>query len=1117
MRFSLSDDVYCDEDEDELQEEEPVHPLGFQSPFGKTWISLDPPTPSQVNAAFGRTSYGWSDDYDSDDDEETKENMSCYIQSFPPLSAYIRSENATTATLLAADQKSRRNRHKPKKQQQLPLLTSKEREDELKYSDDEDDDYPPGDDVLPLVIRSTPTIIPPPMIPVAIQEALSTSSPSQRIKTEQKIRRKIQAERQRVDEECRRNLEILSKLVLKSQEEAAAILKQRQAEAAAAQVEKAKEARAEQERQAKEARDIQLDQAQKKKDDLNRQHQQELAATDQQKLEAEEGANKKVDYIEKAKERVKYVMQVRKTIEPFEQNKAIGKRRLGMKKIARGKLNTLSENAHKVQEVAAEVLLAITQARQDDALAKQALEQNKSGVTPDMKIGKRYFLDLLASNAMTRVQAESFSGVKGDGFPLAAMLSMISVENKDFAPILEGHIYMVCPTAIPTLPRPKPNANEEDLMTGLGMQTNKNGEFESFPQFLARTENIISFMANIQASLPTSNGLMGGNIGAVKWLQRFLDLLPPSPTVPLPLITAPVLSAFLNGAGHMLANKHADTFNSLLDTIVSDIVNRLDEGEIGKPSAIRLRKVLDGGFEQFRTNLPVKAIPELYLGASGESKKHTEGSLFGGTIGEAGKGKEPYNDWGQNTTPQNQGFGRVSSTSSKPPCQNFLKGDCRFGENCRYSHETGNAGTTFGGGSFGSIPASNPFGGSSGTSPTISTSSFGAASTVSGTSENPFGSYSGTSSTFGSSGKAPSPSPFASSSSAPMQSPFGSAGNNMQQASPFGVTPNSNTGFGTMTSNRSSFGISNSSAVNPSPFGDTSSASRFGGSSNSTTNPFGGTNKVDTTPSPFSGNTVSMTNPSPFSGGNSNTATVQSIFGGAGDSIQNSSPFGTGGSTTRLGTSTISNSTPIGASAPSPSPFTSQVASPFGVPANATQPFGLSTNPNPSPFGGAQTVASPSPFSIQNQNTPFGGNSTLFGSSGGTTPSPFGGFGGTQVAPSPSPFSSQAMSPFGATKQSFGLGSNSNSAFGSSSFAGSTVFGGTNQQQHQGFGSGGGNKTQPCKFYAKGQCRYGANCRYSHDFAASTSNSVFGSGNTSGFGSNFGGFGTNTPFGGPRR
>ena len=217
------------------------------------------------------------------------------------------------------------------------------------------------------------------------------------------------------------------------------------------------------------------------------------------------------------------LVQVRASVEPFEKNKAIGKRRLGMKKIAKGKVNTLNDNPAKIQEVATEISQAIARYDQEDAQIKQQLQQKVAGITADMAVGRRYFVDLLASTAMTRVQAESFSGTKGDAFPLAAMLAMVSVENKNILAVLAAHIYTVCPTAIPTLPTPKADASEDDVMTGLGMQRDKKtGEFESFPQFLARTENIVSFMAAIQSSLPSSHQLMNGNTGALIWLKRFL-------------------------------------------------------------------------------------------------------------------------------------------------------------------------------------------------------------------------------------------------------------------------------------------------------------------------------------------------------------------------------------------------------------------------------------------------------------------------------------------------------------------------------------------------------------------------------------------------------------------
>lgn len=77
---------------------------------------------------------------------------------------------------------------------------------------------------------------------------------------------------------------------------------------------------------------------------------------------------------------------------------------------------------------------------------------------------------------------------RGDGFPLANMLALVAVDHKDIVPVLAAHIYSVCPTAIPTLPNPSPNASEEELMESLGMLRKEDGTFETFERFLQRTE-----------------------------------------------------------------------------------------------------------------------------------------------------------------------------------------------------------------------------------------------------------------------------------------------------------------------------------------------------------------------------------------------------------------------------------------------------------------------------------------------------------------------------------------------------------------------------------------------------------------------------------------------------
>jgi GLE1-like protein len=69
------------------------------------------------------------------------------------------------------------------------------------------------------------------------------------------------------------------------------------------------------------------------------------------------------------------------------------------------------------------------------------------------------------------------------------MLALVSIEAKDFVPVMTAHIFSVCPTAIPTLPQAsEDDVSEEALMTSLGMLRLANGDFESFERFLSRTE-----------------------------------------------------------------------------------------------------------------------------------------------------------------------------------------------------------------------------------------------------------------------------------------------------------------------------------------------------------------------------------------------------------------------------------------------------------------------------------------------------------------------------------------------------------------------------------------------------------------------------------------------------
>jgi hypothetical protein len=65
---------------------------------------------------------------------------------------------------------------------------------------------------------------------------------------------------------------------------------------------------------------------------------------------------------------------------------------------------------------------------------------------------------------------------------------LVGHQANELIPVLSAHVYTVCPTAIPALPKLVHDETEEQLMESLGMIRNKEGEFETFARFLARTE-----------------------------------------------------------------------------------------------------------------------------------------------------------------------------------------------------------------------------------------------------------------------------------------------------------------------------------------------------------------------------------------------------------------------------------------------------------------------------------------------------------------------------------------------------------------------------------------------------------------------------------------------------
>jgi hypothetical protein len=555
------------------------------------------------------------------------------------------------------------------------------------------------------------------------------------------------------------------------------------------------------------------------------------------------------------------------------------------------------------------------------------------------------------------------------------------------------------------------------------------------------------------SSLPSDHTLLGGHSGALTWLRRFMDLLPPAPASPLPLLTAPVLVAFLTAAGHMLTNRYPGEFAPLLDDIKSSVVSRLDDSPVGVPSATRLRKVLDDvGFEGLKRDLPNGAVAGLYddgkgggnaggaddVGASDGAgaartlsgmsssaafgQTHTSSSsAFGETTlgGSAGGGADiiddPFtpSDWGGSPAGDSDFFG-VSSTASTAPVKNT----------------SSSWGTS-------SSPFASDGGGGSGFGP----------STLAAPRPSPFGGVQ--SSWFGTTVAAPAPAADFAPATAP--SPFGGVG----QSSGFGVAA---------AASAPSAGFAPATA--PNPFGGVGQTSGFG--------------MVAAAPAPSTG----------FA-----PATAPGPFGVA------PSPFsGGGGQSSGFGFASAATSSGFGVStAPAPSPF-------GGVSAPASAGFGPSTfastaGNQTSPFGaggfGVNPSSAPAP-------SPFGNNSGWQGLGNNT-----GGQGDNLKQPCN--FFASGTCNFGdSCRFSHEIGGIGQGQIGGG--GNPSPFGNPPRGNPSGNFDGGGGE-QPCKFFASGQCKQGSACRFSHERPGGAGASGFGSGTTFG-GRGFGQGSNPSPFSG---
>ena len=186
--------------------------------------------------------------------------------------------------------------------------------------------------------------------------------------------------------------------------------------------------------------------AEKKK---QKEREEKLEAEEQKQKEERAKINaKKYAYRTNAQNLVQWLKQFRSTVQPFDKSKdmIVKKRRLNMKKIANGKINTLSHDKAKIETVIQDIGQAIHTSVQEDEAIQNQINSGAGNFSAEVTMGSKYLIDLIASSVIVRIQAEGFNGTRGDGFPLAHMLTHISIHvssTTEFVNTLMAHIYTI--------------------------------------------------------------------------------------------------------------------------------------------------------------------------------------------------------------------------------------------------------------------------------------------------------------------------------------------------------------------------------------------------------------------------------------------------------------------------------------------------------------------------------------------------------------------------------------------------------------------------------------------------------------------------------------------------
>lgn len=450
-----------DDSDDEEEEEEDAHPLGFgtswskhatniSSSWGRTRFCLDPPreTLREYQKRWG---------YDDILPSSSSTKLLSPQQTFPSLSNYLDPDTAPTAALARL---ALHHQEQDQKEQELALYghmspqhpTTPLRLTMSSSSSSSSTTKRPLSSsshalaVVPAKSPSTPSLPPtPPLSSAYLQVADDMKKLAQVSQVRyQKIQQHMQHERHKMQQEHDQFQKALQALLRDDEAEANRVRRQYQEEQQMRlrqqqQQQEEDEERARQEEEEAATAAAKIEEQAKQKQEQQQQQQQALKEATDAKAAAQQQENQQQqstasstpprrtptadtasddtpEYVAAAQRLVSKLVLVRESVAPFETSKLVSQRRLRMKKIVNGKVNTLSESVDKIRQVAHEVSDAIHQARQEDDQMKLQMQQAKAQqgqqqqVPPELGRGKRYLVDLLASSTIVRAQAEGFNG-----------------------------------------------------------------------------------------------------------------------------------------------------------------------------------------------------------------------------------------------------------------------------------------------------------------------------------------------------------------------------------------------------------------------------------------------------------------------------------------------------------------------------------------------------------------------------------------------------------------------------------------------------------------------------------------------------------------------------------